>query len=68
MKQYIDYLKNAGIVSIAQFDEDFEPIGSNIRMQLLEKGIIASEIHFLAKQVMLSSEYNPKSIFYKGRK
>lgn len=44
LTQYIKYLKNAGgSIEIKKFDEDWEPVGSIIRCELLFLGLIRQE-------------------------
>ena len=42
LKQYVDYIKNTGRVplAIADFDEDWEPIGPTIRRDMVRAGLI----------------------------
>lgn len=41
LQKYVDYLQNTGqgVLLIADFDDDWEPIGPMLRKQLLDAGL-----------------------------
>jgi len=42
LNKYLQYITNTGgCVSVENFDEDWEPIGPDVRKMLLEKGLIS---------------------------
>lgn len=45
LRKYVQYLKNTGrkSLSVAQFDDDWEPIGSNVRRDLVAAGIVTEK-------------------------
>ncbi len=40
LKKYIDYIETVDVCNIVSFDEDWEPIGPDIRAQLLKTGAV----------------------------
>lgn len=44
MKQYTQYLQNVGgSIDITKFDDDWEPIGPLVRLELCDKGLAKEE-------------------------
>lgn len=40
LKEYLQYIKNAGNPTPAQFDDDWEPIGKKLRFDMRQAGLI----------------------------
>lgn len=52
MEKYIKYINNCGgKVSVSNFDDDFEPIGTLIRAKLINQGLIIQSDNVLTIHV-----------------
>lgn len=40
LKEYLQYIENAGNPTPAQFDDDWEPIGKKLRFEMRQQGLI----------------------------